>query len=333
MKSRLATGYKRKSGAFDVQGYMQIGAYWPAGGMASTATDMARWMRFHLNGGELEGVRLLDVDTHAHMWTRGFDDRPEAVDVAHGFQDRPYRGIRTFGHGGGTAAYLTLTVMAPELGLGIFLSYNSAHTSAPFRMLPDLADTYVGNRRVFSSFAAVFGLMNTVTVTPMMADAIGLASGGQTTYLRHRRPGCEHGRVRYQPHVGVLSQHGHAVYPLRRLVGGRCRGPDSAVPMAGLVGFGLGCVQTTALCPVCPGDAVSCPDVVAVARHRCAGGLIGTGSTPMNQSACSRTGLGGSAVIFTQDPPATSPGGAIQKIAMMTPANTKDDNAALPSPR
>jgi hypothetical protein len=128
------------------------------------------------------------------------------------FRTGPIVAFARFGHGGGTAAYLTQMVMVPELGLGIFLSYNSTHTSVPFRMLPDLAidhainhrwqpvlfeqdeeaaealaelaGTYVGNRRVFSSFAAVFGLMNTVTVTPMTADAIGLASGGQTTYLR-----------------------------------------------------------------------------------------------------------------------------------------------------
>ena len=211
-KSRLATGYRRKSGAFDLQGHMQIGAYWPAGGIASTATDMARWMRFHLNGGQLDGVRLLEAETHARMWTRGFNDRPEAVDVAHGFQDRPYRGVRTLGHGGGTAAYLTQMVLLPELDLGIFLSYNSAHTAVPFLNMPDLvidhvidhrwqpllavhdeegasnldelAGTYVGNRRVFSSFAAVFGLMNTTRVTPMNADAITVESGGQADYLR-----------------------------------------------------------------------------------------------------------------------------------------------------
>ncbi len=211
-RSRLATGYKRKHGAFDLQGYMQIGAYWPAGGMASTATDMARWMRFHLNGGELEGVRLMENSTHAAMWTRGFNDRPEAADVAHGFQDRPYRGLRTLGHGGGTAAYLTQMVMVPELDLGIFLSYNSAHTGAPFMNMPDLiidhaidhhwqpvlasqdeeaaevlaelAGTYVSNRRVFSSFAAVFGLMSTAQISPMNAEAIVIESGGQSSYLQ-----------------------------------------------------------------------------------------------------------------------------------------------------
>jgi CubicO group peptidase (beta-lactamase class C family) len=210
-RSKLATGYKRKQGAFDLQGYMQIGAYWPAGGMASTATDMARWMRFHLNGGELDGVRLLEPSTHTAMWTRGFNDRPEGADVAHGFQDRPYRGLRTLGHGGGTAAYLTQMMMVPELGLGIFLSYNSAHTALPFMNMPDLivdnitghrwqpvmadhdedaaealaeiAGTYLNNRRVFSSFAAVFGLMNMVQVSPVSADSITLEFGGQTQYL------------------------------------------------------------------------------------------------------------------------------------------------------
>ena len=211
-RARLATGYKRSQGAFDLQDFMQIGAYWPAGGMASTATDMARWMRFHLNGGELDGVRLLDEATHQAMWTRAFNDRPDAADVAHGFQDRPYRGVRTLGHGGGTAAYLTQMVMVPELGLGIFLSYNSAHSSLPFRFMPDLiidhvidhrwqpvlaaadeeaadvlselAGTYLNNRRVFSSFAAVFGLMGTTTVAAVNDQAIAVSSGGQTTYLQ-----------------------------------------------------------------------------------------------------------------------------------------------------
>ena len=210
--ARLASGYKRAHGAFDRQEFMQIGAYWPAGGMASTATDMARWMRFHLNGGELEDARLLDEVTHRTMWTRAFDDRPNAADVAHGFQDRPYRGVRTLGHGGGTAAYLTQMVMAPELGLGIFLSYNSTHASLPFRFMPDLiidhvidhrwqpvlaaadeeaadalaelAGTYLSNRRVFSSFAAVFGLMDTVTVAALSDRAIVVSGGGQTVYLQ-----------------------------------------------------------------------------------------------------------------------------------------------------
>jgi CubicO group peptidase (beta-lactamase class C family) len=211
-RERLATGYRPRQGALDLQGFMQIGPYWPAGGMASTATDMARWMRFHLNGGELDGVRLMRAETHAEMWTRAYPDRPDAADVAHGFQDRPYRGLRTFGHGGGTAAYLTNMVLVPELSLGIFLSQNSTHTLSPIRQVPDLiidhvggfeyrpwalhedaegaealgelAGTYLNNRRVFSTFSAVLGLFNTARVTPVSADSLAVTVAGETQYMR-----------------------------------------------------------------------------------------------------------------------------------------------------
>ncbi len=211
-RTRLATGYQRNQGALDLQDFMQIGPYWPAGGIASTATDMARWMRFHLNGGVLEGIRLMQPVTHARMWTRGFPDRPRAADLAHGFQDRPYREFRTLGHGGATAAYLTNMVLVPELSLGIFVSQNSLHTASAALNLPDLivdrlidfeyvpyqlekdeqaadalaelAGSYLNNRRVFSTFAAVFGAPNLARVAPVSADSLTLSGGGETEYFR-----------------------------------------------------------------------------------------------------------------------------------------------------
>ena len=212
----LATGYKGGMGALALQGYMQLGAYWPAGGIASTATDMARWMRFHLNGGELEGVRLMTAETHARMWTRGFDDRPGAADLAHGFQDRSYRGLRLLGHGGATAAFFTNMVLVPELGLGIFVSQNSSQTRLPVTQLPDLiidhvhgdrylpaqavdttdggtlsevAGTYLQNRRVFSSFATVLGLDATAEVATLSPDVLRVTLNDQPR--QYRRVGSE----------------------------------------------------------------------------------------------------------------------------------------------
>lgn len=209
-KENLAAGYKPKQGALDIQNYMQLGAYWPAGGMAATATDMARWMEFHLNGGELDGVRLLSSDTHEQMWTRAFNDRPYGADVAHGFQDRPYRGLRLIGHGGGTAAFLTNMVMVPELNLGIFVSQNSAVSQSPISQLPELVldliqgytyqpflveesagdeleeltGTYLNNRRVFSTFAAVLGLPSAVNLSAVSDNAIVVSGLGESTYYR-----------------------------------------------------------------------------------------------------------------------------------------------------
>lgn len=200
MRQRLATGYKRDQGALGIQGYLQLGAYWPAGGMAATATDMARWMRFHLNGGALDDVRLLDAGSHAELWTRAFDDRPAGADLAHGFIDRPYRGLRTLGHAGGTAAFLTNMVLIPGLDLGVYVSQNGAWSMA-IMSLPDLvvdrlrdhphvpllgaddeavgdiaelAGTYLNNRRVFSTFSALFGGLNLSIVTPVGDDGFSV---------------------------------------------------------------------------------------------------------------------------------------------------------------
>lgn len=216
LRERLATGYKKDQGALGVQGYMQIAAYWPAGGIASSATDMARWMRLHLNAGELDGVRLMSSETHARMWTRGFDDRIAAADLAHGFDDRHYRGLRLLGHGGGTAAFLTNMVLVPELRLGIFVSQSSTFTSALIINLPELvidhlrgdafqpalkeeageaggvdefAGTYLQNRRVFSSFAALFGSASTTTVAQISADVLVLE--GSSGSRQYRRVGAE----------------------------------------------------------------------------------------------------------------------------------------------
>ena len=44
----------------------------PAGGVSSTAADMGRFAQALLNGGELEGHRILKSETLKTMWTRQF---------------------------------------------------------------------------------------------------------------------------------------------------------------------------------------------------------------------------------------------------------------------
>jgi hypothetical protein len=209
VRENLASGYKTELGTLNNQAAMQIGAYWPAGGISATAADMARWMKFHLNGGELDGVRLLSEETHQEMWTRAYNDRPQGADVAHGFQDQHYRGLRLLGHAGGTAAFLTNMILVPELNLGIFTSQNSAEHYMPGMQFPgmvidyirgesyqplllekseldeldELAGTYLNNRRVFSTFAAVLGLTSAATITPVSHNAMVLNAFGQETYF------------------------------------------------------------------------------------------------------------------------------------------------------
>ena len=211
-RARLATAYKNARGALELQGYLQLGGYRPAGGIATTATDMARWMRFHLNGGELEGVRLMSAATHARMFTRAYDDRSAAPGLAHGFQDRSYRGLRILGQTGATSAFSTSMVLVPELGLGIFVSQSSRQSWLPVNQLPaliidhlhgreyqptlavapagagalsDLAGIYLQNTRVFSGLGAVFARDWTAQVRPVSADALLVRMYGES--LQYRR--------------------------------------------------------------------------------------------------------------------------------------------------
>ncbi len=124
-RARLAKGYAWGDGAYDDVDYLEIGALAPTGAMSMSAEDMSRWMRFHLGGGALDGVRLMSSEAHRKMWTRGFTDNLDGAGVAHGFYSSSYRGHKTFGHGGATSAFYSNMVLTPDLGLGVYHSQNS----------------------------------------------------------------------------------------------------------------------------------------------------------------------------------------------------------------
>ncbi|MCC5995368.1 MAG: beta-lactamase family protein [Oceanicaulis sp.] len=134
----LSVSYHIRGGAPVAAARLDIGAFGPAGSMASTAADMARWMRFHLNGGELGGVRLMPAESHARMLTRLYDDRPGGADMAHGFMHWQVAGVDVYGHGGAINEFLTMMAFAPELGAGVFASQNASPAMTPAFRLPDL---------------------------------------------------------------------------------------------------------------------------------------------------------------------------------------------------
>ncbi|MDX1625729.1 MAG: serine hydrolase domain-containing protein [Wenzhouxiangellaceae bacterium] len=211
VRARLATGQDWKAGEHVRGEAMQIGPFAPAGGMSSTATDMARWMRFHLNEGALDGVRLMSADAHREMFSRAVDDRPAAPGVAHGFQDRTWHGVRLVLHGGSTGRFLSTLVLAPELDLGVFVSQNSGQAgykvvgglplliverlagppAAEGRFadgdassLQEYAGGYVANRRPFTTQMALYWARTSVSVAPHPDGGLLVAHGGETYRFR-----------------------------------------------------------------------------------------------------------------------------------------------------
>ena len=153
----------------------------PAGGVSSTAGDMKRFALALLNGGELDGQRILKTETRDAMWTRQFDTNDALPPMCMGFYQTWRNDLRFIGHDGDLIAFHSMFLMEPTQKLVVFVSYNSAgssgrnraelldgfadryfpaYTSMPFQAFPvdqlkDIAGNYQSTRRADSTKLAI----------------------------------------------------------------------------------------------------------------------------------------------------------------------------------
>jgi CubicO group peptidase (beta-lactamase class C family) len=97
-----------------------------AGGLSSTASDMGRFGQALLNGGELDGKRILKPETLAQMWTPQFRASDQMPPICMGFYQDWRNGLRWIGHEGDLIAFHSLFFVEPTQKIVLFVSYNSA---------------------------------------------------------------------------------------------------------------------------------------------------------------------------------------------------------------
>jgi CubicO group peptidase (beta-lactamase class C family) len=97
-----------------------------AGGLSSTASDMGRFGLALLNGGELDGKRILKPETLAAMWTPQFRASEQMPPICMGFYQTWRNDLRWIGHEGDLIAFHSLFFVEPTQKLVLFVSYNSA---------------------------------------------------------------------------------------------------------------------------------------------------------------------------------------------------------------
>jgi CubicO group peptidase (beta-lactamase class C family) len=116
----------------------------PAGGVSSTASDMGRLAQGLLNGGDLDGHRILKSETLNAMWTRQFGTSDALPAMCMGFYQTWRNGLRFVGHGGDLIAFHSIFLLEPKEKLVIFISYNSAGSANRTRaeILMAFADRY-----------------------------------------------------------------------------------------------------------------------------------------------------------------------------------------------
>ena len=116
----------------------------PAGGVSSTASDMGRFAEALLNGGELDGHRILKPETLQAMWTKQFGTSDALPAMCMGFYQTWRNKLRFIGHDGDLIAFHSMFLVEPKEKLVIFISYNSASAASKTRteILTSFADRY-----------------------------------------------------------------------------------------------------------------------------------------------------------------------------------------------
>jgi CubicO group peptidase (beta-lactamase class C family) len=157
-----------------------------AGGVSSSAGDMGRFGQALLNGGELDGQRILKAETLAQMWTPQFRASDKLPPICMGFYETWRNDLRWIGHEGDLIAFHSLFFVEPQQKLVLFASYNSSgaggqprpeminyfsdryfpaaakpnYLKIPANELKDIEGQYLSTRRADSTKLRLFNVFN-----------------------------------------------------------------------------------------------------------------------------------------------------------------------------
>ncbi|HEX4155575.1 MAG TPA: serine hydrolase domain-containing protein [Acidobacteriaceae bacterium] len=117
----------------------------PAGGLSSTAADMAIFGQMLLGHGTYNGVQILEPGSVAQLFTPQFKPAQNVMPWDLGFYDDDRNNIRFIGHGGDLLACHSQFWVEPTHGLTFFISYNSsgAAKSARQELFNAFVDRYL----------------------------------------------------------------------------------------------------------------------------------------------------------------------------------------------
>lgn len=135
--------------------YRNIDNIAPAGSINSNVQDMARWMRFVLNGGSLGGRQLLRSATLAQLTAPHTVAQPVVSDSLNpsrhfslyglGIGLSDLHGVKVLQHTGGIDGMLSFVAMVPERKLGIVVLTNTSGHNALYTALGTrILETFLG---------------------------------------------------------------------------------------------------------------------------------------------------------------------------------------------
>ncbi len=100
----------------------------PAGGTYTNLVDMARYMRFHINKGAVDGSQVLARDLIDQMHAASLPEAHQRAGYGLGLVRNLISTTYNLQHGGGGYGFITSMVMYPEIKLGVVTLSNSHET-------------------------------------------------------------------------------------------------------------------------------------------------------------------------------------------------------------
>ncbi len=130
--------------------FRDISLIGPAGSINSSVSEMSRWLRFHLDGGKVDGHQLIRPATLAdlHAPQMAIPAPPSRADIssgayAMGWVVDTYRGHRRLAHGGGIDGFITSVTLFPDDRVGV-VSFTNVGSGLPSVLAQHAADRVLG---------------------------------------------------------------------------------------------------------------------------------------------------------------------------------------------
>jgi CubicO group peptidase (beta-lactamase class C family) len=121
----MAKGYQVKPGSPPIR----LDEYFTDLQLNTTGDDMGRFMSAVLNGGELDGQRILRPETLATMMAPQVAEPLSVMGLY--FYQREVAGVRFMGHRGDTSAFQSDLLFQPQAGFGLYVAYNAEGDGSP----------------------------------------------------------------------------------------------------------------------------------------------------------------------------------------------------------
>lgn len=167
----------------------------PAGGLAISASDMAKWLRLQLAHGKLpDGRRLFSEAAHDEMWKpvmlQPIPPEPASLkptepmfdSYALGWEVRDYRGAKIVWHGGAVLGFKSIVVLIPEKNVGFAVEINSEDGQILKGLMYELLDHYLNlpdadwpsKFRAYANarLTSAIGSVNTRAAAPVQAGPL-----------------------------------------------------------------------------------------------------------------------------------------------------------------